>query len=94
MATGVSQQTVSVDQVATSTTSANLVVIGARGGRIITNDSAAILYIRFGTTAATSTNYTVQIAAGGVYELPQPLYGGQITGILASGTGNARVTSW
>lgn len=83
-----------VDPIATSTTSVSLVVRVATKSRIIFNNSAAVLYIRFGTTAATSTDFSVAILAQGYYEVPQPLYGGQITGILASGTGTAQVTSW
>ncbi len=86
--------TATVDPISTSTTSANLVVRPALHGRIIFNNSAAILYVFFGTTAASSTNFTNAIAANSYYELPQPLYGGQITGVLASGTGTAQVTSW
>ncbi len=89
-----SKQSASVDALATSTTSALLGNRAAPNGRFIVNDSAAILYIRFGGSAASSTDYSVAIAAGGYYELPQPIYGGQITGILASGTGTARVTSY
>ncbi len=87
-------QTATVNPIATSTASANLIVLTAESGRIIVNNSAAILYIRFGTAPASSTDYTMAIAAGGAYELPQPLYAGQITGVLASGTGTALVTTW
>ena len=60
---------------------------------MIVNDSAVILYVKFGA-AATATDYTVALAAGGYYEAPVPVYGGVITGILASATGTARVTSY
>lgn len=59
--------------------------------RTIFNDSSAILYVKFGTTASTS-DYTVQIAAGGYYELPNPLYTARVDGIWASANGNARLT--
>lgn len=62
-------------------------------GRTVFNDSSAILYLKFGVTAST-TSYTVQIAAGFYYEFPQPVYAGQVDGIWASASGNARVTSW
>lgn len=62
-----------------------------RKGAYIFNDSTAILYVKLGTTAS-STSYTVQIAAGGYYELPHPCYTGRIDGIWASANGNARVT--
>lgn len=62
-------------------------------GRCVYNDSTAVLYVKFGATAST-TSYTVQIAAGGFYEFPQPVYAGQVDGIWASANGAARVTSW
>jgi hypothetical protein len=60
---------------------------------VIYNDAAGALYVKFGT-AATSTDFTVKIAAGGYFELPSPVYAGAITGILDVGTGNAQVTSY
>lgn len=64
-----------------------------RKGLAIFNDSAAVLYVKFGATAST-TSYTVQIGAGGYYELPQPCYTGVVDGIWASANGNARITEW
>ena len=61
--------------------------------RTIYNDSTAVLYVKFGATAST-TSYTVQLAANAYYEFPKPLYAGQVDGIWASANGNARVTSW
>lgn len=89
-----SSQSATVAQVACSTTVATLLAAG--GGRkmaTIFNDAAAALYVKFGSTAS-STDFTVKLAAGDFYELPVPMYGGIITGTLASGTGNAYVTSW
>lgn len=80
--------------VATSTTVATLLAAGgARQMCMIVNDSAAILYVKFGA-GASSSDYSVAIAAGGYYEVPVPMYGGVLTGTLATGTGNARVTSY
>lgn len=62
-------------------------------GRMIWNDSTAILYMKFGATAS-ATSYSVQLAAGAFYEFPQPCYGGLVDGIWASANGSARVTSW
>lgn len=60
----------------------------------IFNESAAILYVKFGNTASL-TDYTLQIAAGGYYESPSGNpYSGLITGILASGSGFAQVTAY
>lgn len=55
------------------------------------NDSAAALYIKFGATASTSS-FTVKVAAGGYFELPHPCYTGVLDGIWDSATGNARIT--
>lgn len=66
---------------------------GSTNARTVYNDSTAVLYLKFGATAST-TSYTVQIAAGGYYEFPQPVYAGQVDGIWASANGAARVTSW
>jgi hypothetical protein len=64
----------------------------ARKGAIITNISTAILYVRFGSAAATTTDFTAQLpATTGYYEVPFG-YTGQITGIWASANGTANVT--
>jgi hypothetical protein len=93
--TVISPQTATVSRVATSTVTA--VLFAAAGatvkGRAIFNDSAAVLYVKFGATAS-STDYTVQVAAGGYYELPVAVYGGVVHGILSTGTGSAQCTSW
>jgi hypothetical protein len=52
-----------------------------------------VLYVKFGATAST-TSYTVQMAAGAYYEFPRPTYSGAVEGIWASATGSARVTEW
>jgi hypothetical protein len=62
-------------------------------GRTIFNDSTSVLYVKFGATAST-TSYTVQMAAGAYYEFPQPTYAGQVDGIWASANGFARTTAW
>lgn len=64
---------------------------------ILVNDSAAICYVKFGTTASTSS-YTVQmpaIASGVASHLfidENPVYTGRIDAIWASATGNMRIT--
>lgn len=62
-----------------------------RKGLLVFNDSTAILYIKFGAIATTSS-YTVQVAASGYFEFPLPVYTGQIDVIWASTNGNARIT--
>lgn len=83
-----------VTRVDTSTTVATLLTAdGRRDGFCIQNEAAAVLYVKFGA-GATATDYTVQIPAGGYYESPIGLsYVGILTGILASGSSNAQVTS-
>ncbi len=81
-----------LDNVATSTVSATLIAANSlRRAATIWNDSAAILYVKFGATAS-STSCTVPIAANGYYELPQPCYTGILDGVLSASTGVARVT--
>ena len=64
----------------------------ARRSFSVYNDSSAVLYLKLGATASTSS-YTVQVAAGGFYECPAAwYYQGAVDGIWASATGNARVT--
>lgn len=59
---------------------------------VIYNDSTAILYVKFGATAS-STSFTYLLNGGETYESPsQPTYTGQIDGIWASATGAARIT--
>lgn len=64
-----------------------------RKGATVYNDSTAILYLLVGTGAASNTVYTLQIAGGGYYEVPFG-YTGQIRGIWASATGNARIVEF
>jgi hypothetical protein len=88
-------QTTTPSRVATSTSAATLVAAGQSRRMVhIFNESTAILYIKFGA-AASATDYTLQIAAGGYYETPSGNpYSGLITGILASGTGFAQITAY
>ena len=83
-----------ITRVATSTTTAALAALNAnRKACIIVNESAAVLYVKFGATA-TATDYTYAVAAGGTLELPQPIYCGLVHGILAAGAAasSAQVT--
>jgi hypothetical protein len=90
----IAKQAATLANVASSATSVNLFAAnGAAQGRAVTNDSTAVLYLKFGTTAS-ATSYTVQLAAGAYYEFPRPTYGGAVDGIWASANGNARTTEW
>ena len=88
--------TATLANVAGSASSVTLLAANAeRLGATIVNDSTAILYVKFGS-AATTTSYTVMLAGtassiAAYYEVPFG-YTGIITGIWASATGSARVT--
>lgn len=86
-------ETATTASVNSSATNVTLFAAGNANARTIYNDSTAVLYVKFGTTAST-TDYTVQIASQGYYEFPQPVYCGEVDGIWASANGAARVTSW
>lgn len=80
-------------QTSVPASASNVTVLAANSARMgasITNDSTALLYLKLGATAST-TSYTVKMAAGAMYEVPFG-YTGVIDGIWASATGNARVT--
>jgi hypothetical protein len=64
-----------------------------RLGATFYNDSTAVLYLALTTTAST-TAYTVQVPAGGYYELPNDGCGyvGAVHGIWSAANGAARVT--
>lgn len=75
-----------------SGTSVSLLALNAnRKQAAFYNDSTAILYLKLGSTAST-TSYTVQLVAGAYYELPWKSYTGAIDGIWASATGAVRIT--
>ncbi len=90
-----SPQTATAANVASSATNVTLFAAAAGfvNGRMVYNDSSAVLYLKYGATA-TATSYTVQIASQGSHSFPAPVYGGQVDGIWASANGAARVTSW
>lgn len=83
--------TSSQSSVAGSATSVTvLAASSARRGAIINNDSTAILYLKLGATAST-TSYTYKMYPDDCVEIPFG-YTGIIDGIWASATGNARIT--
>jgi hypothetical protein len=84
--------TSSVTSVASSATNVTLLASNSnRVSAMIYNDSNQRLYIKFGATAST-TSFTVQIAPGGYYEFPMPIWRGQVDGLWASANGSARIT--
>lgn len=64
----------------------------ARQGATIYNNSTAILYVKCGATASTSS-FTMQMATETFWEVPAG-YTGRIDGIWASANGNAMVTEF
>ena len=83
--------TATLTNVAASVASVALLAANAaRIGATIFNDSNARLYVKFGATA-TTTSYTVRVAADGYYEAPFG-YTGSVDGIWSSANGSARVT--
>lgn len=85
--------TATLANVASSATSVTLFAESqVAKARYVFNDSTAVLYIKFGTTAS-SSSYTVQLAAGAFYEFPvNPLYVGRVDAIWAAANGNARTS--
>jgi hypothetical protein len=59
--------------------------------RLVTNDSSATLYLKFGATAS-ATSYTAALGAGDYFEFPHPLYVGVVDGIWSAANGAARCT--
>jgi hypothetical protein len=83
--------TPNVTRVATSTASAQLLVANAnRKGVIIVNESSGVMYLKFGTTAS-STSYTYRLVSNAVVEIAFG-YTGRIDAILNTGSGNAQIT--
>ncbi len=81
-----------VNSVASSATSVTLFAANAAcKGRIVTNDSTQILFLKFGATAS-SSSYTVPIGPNEIYEFPKPVYTAIVDGIWVSANGFARVT--
>lgn len=90
---GGSTDDASVTSVGDSAGSVQLLAANAdRTGFKIFNDSTAILYIKYGATASTSS-FTVRLTPYGLHESDLPVYRGLIHGIWASDAGgNARIT--
>jgi hypothetical protein len=83
--------TSAVTSVASSASNVQLLAANTnRVGATFYNDSTQVLYLKLGVTASTSS-YTIQMAANGYYEVPYG-YTGEIDGIWASANGNARIT--
>lgn len=85
-----SASTATASNVSGSATNVTLLSANAaRKGGSIFNDSTALLYVKFGTTAST-TSFKVILSASAYFEIPAG-YTGRIDGIWASATGTARI---
>ena len=81
-----------VTSVAGSASSVSLLAANTdRKGFIIYNDSTAILYIKLGATASTSS-FTYRLTPNGIVTAEAFGYTGVIDGIWASAAGNSRIT--
>jgi hypothetical protein len=85
--------TSALTSVAYSTNDGLLLAANAnRLGATVYNAADRILYLVLGNTTASTSTYSLQIAAGGFYEVPYS-FTGQIRGIWASGgSGAAKIT--
>lgn len=87
--------TATTSQVSDAASSTQLLAANtSRIGATVYNDSAAILYVKCGTTAST-TDYTAQLPPGGYWESPFG-YTGRIDGLweFDSNSGAARITEY
>jgi hypothetical protein len=58
---------------------------------ILWNDSTSVAYIKFGS-GASSTDFTWRLSSQSGYELPMPVYIGEITAVWESANGGLQVT--
>lgn len=83
-------------QVNDSATAVSLVAANTgRKGLVITNDSSARVFVGYGATAPTTTNYTFVILSGQTWEMtPSNVFTGQLQGIWETdpNDGAARIT--
>lgn len=84
--------TATLTNVASSGTNVTLLAANdIRIGVIMFNDSTSNVDVKYGTTAS-ATSFTYEVFAGAHWEMPQPVYAGQIDCIWDSANGSARVT--
>lgn len=85
--------TATVTPVSSSATSVQIIAANAsRLGLSVYNDSNQSLYLRYGSGAASTTDYSVLVQAGGLYEVPDRSVQLELRGIWPSANGSARVT--
>lgn len=84
----------SVTSVASSATNVTLLAANSnRKGATFYNDSTKILYLKMGATASTSS-FTIKMAANSYFELPLPCYTGIIDGLWSNVNGAVNVTEF
>ena len=82
----------SLSNVSSSATTVSLLASNtSRKRAMFFNDSTSALYIKYGTTASTSS-FTVKLLAGAYFEMPSPVYTGAVDGIWDSANGAVRIT--
>ena len=64
-----------------------------RKGATIFNDSASIVYLKFGATVSTAS-FSVRIGVNDYYELPQPVYTGALHMIRGAGSAIIQITEF
>ena len=86
----------SVADTATSTTLLAAADAKSINGVSVFNDSSEILYLLQGIGTASTTSFSVKLAAGDYWESPDPMYvRGGLSGIWANNSsGAARITTW
>jgi hypothetical protein len=92
--TPIVMSTPTITQVGSSATSETIIATNVnRKGLLIFNDSTQILYLLYGSGAASATNYSVKIQPQTLWEMPaNPVFTGQFDGIWVAVNGNAYVT--
>jgi hypothetical protein len=65
--------------------------VAGRIGLILFNDSTAIAYVKYGT-GASATSYTVPMGPGAYWEMPAPVYTGQVNALWSAANGAMRIT--
>ena len=84
--------TATLSNLAASATNVTLLEAKAkRVGVIVYNDSSSAMYIKYGSTAST-TSFTYKILGTQTWEMPDPVYTGAIDCLWDSATGSARIT--
>lgn len=84
--------TATLSNVSASTASTTLITANTlRLSAIIYNDSTSILYLKYGTSAST-TSFTAKLLSEDYFEIDIPVYTGIVTGAWASATGDAKIT--